>query len=261
MAPAWLRCALISISLLAACAQPEPSVQAPTPSEPALVASKIPVDASPGLSLATPSDRGLILLMEERAALMPSIGVAPLAETPREAGEYELRIWYRRPERRFFLRFWNEGEAVHGAAWVWWTAGGDAHYVHAEIDDWVDCPIAIPAGQVEGCRVHFPANQRWADALARFEASAVWTLPDMSEVGLGFDADEEFHELLLVELRDGARTRNYYYRDFEDLGDPPPEIEAVLALRQAMWDALSEAEWAYDVSGEPVKTRHPAPGS
>jgi hypothetical protein len=231
-------------------------LRAPTPSEPAAVASKIPADASAGLSLEAPTDPGLILLLEERAALMPSIDVAPLAEIPREAGEYELRIWYRRPERRFFLRFWNEGETVHGAAWVWWTAGGDAHYVHAEIDDWVDCPTAIPAGEVEGCRIHFPATQSWADELARLEASAVWTIPDMAEVGLVFD-DAEFHELLLVELREGARGRNYYYRDFEDLGDPPPEIEHVLALRQAMWDTLSTAEWEYDVSGEPVKTRRP----
>ncbi|PRP96180.1 hypothetical protein [Enhygromyxa salina] len=255
---------LLVLPLVFACAPPPPPVTPEPIPEPV---TKIPAEASPGLQPASESAPGIATILEERALLLEAFGVPALEDLTIAPDNYEVRVFYRRPERRLALRLWTEAGALRGAAWVWWTAAPESdnsHYVHMEIDDWVDCPEAVRAGEsdVEGCRVHFPAGHTWDTALANFEAHELWTLRGVSELGSD-PSDPDFYEVLLVELRDSARLRRYYHRDCEEQGSR--EADVALALTQALWDVFAPAEWDYErdwsygEDGELIKARRPLP--
>jgi hypothetical protein len=248
-----------------ACTPPPPTeVPEPTP----VPVTKIPADASPGLLPASESAPGIATVLEERAHLAQAFGLPALEDLTLGPDDFEVRVFYRRPERRLALRLWSDAGELRGAAWVWWTAVAESdnnNYIHMEIDDWVDCPDPVRAGtsDVEGCRVHFPAGHTWTSALAGLEAHELWTLPDASELAGGQPTDPEFYEVLLVELRDSVRLRRYYQRDFEESG--AREADVALALVQALWGAFEPAEWdydhewSYDDDGVLIKARRPAP--
>lgn len=245
-------------------AEPSPSSSEQT-SEPAPApssAGKLSADADAGLPPDDLSDPAMVLLTREQLQVLAAAGLEQLAETP-PAGEFEVRVWYRLAERRLFLRLWSVDAQLHGAAYLWWHATqNEVDYQHLELDGWVDCPTpktqVVPETQeaMSMCRVHPPEGHDWGPALAKLERHQLWTLPDAQQLE-GALLDEEVFEVLLVELRDGQQLRRYHYRDIEL--DPRPQAQVALELVQATKDAFFELEWDYDESGEPIKTRRPAP--
>ena len=231
----------------------EAETEAPEPVE----GAKISASASPGFGVEREGDPELALILPEVRALEQAFGLPGFGQRALEGDDFELRLYYRLPERRLAIHLWSEAGALGGAAWVWWTtSGSEVDYVALEIDDWVDCPEPRTLGGTTGCRVRFAEDHDWGPSLAVLEQQPLWTQPDQRERPEPL-TDEEVFEVLLVEQADSGRQRRWAWRDFEL--DPREEARTAEALRSAMWTVFEGAEWAYDEADEPIKDRRPAP--
>lgn len=240
-----------------ACARPVPTTT-PTPTqedsesteaEPAVspTSNEAPARVDPthlGLDLDAKHDPDLARLLRERDELEQLHGLAPLGASPLPEGAFEVRIWFRRPERRLAFRLWSDGDAIRGEARLWWSATRDADYVHAELTDWVDCRDRRSGVEIEACTIEMPVDFDWPAALRSLEAVDLWSLPHEPHV-----VGDEGYDSLLVELRDGPRFRAHHhaFMSAEDEEATPGQ------LVQALWPIASAAEWPYDEQGNPIK--------
>jgi hypothetical protein len=169
--------------------------------------------------------------VNEAAALLP------LHTTELPEGDREVRIWIDHgigsPHQLYRL---IDNGAVSGELVLHWrapppdSASGDRVGETSH-----DLMLYMLEGRCEGfrraadtgvCRARFTRPPDWAAALAQAEASDLWTLPDEADL-----PDEGYVTVdgwgLVVELRDGAEYRAYYYGNPDLRPDQPEAVRAV----------------------------------
>lgn len=173
-------------------------------------------------------------ILESRDSITVAAGLKPLASSPLEAGEKEIRIWigeglgipenlYRIVQRKDrvtgeLIFFWNlgyrggadPGEPDFNAVMLYSLAG--------------QCTTVGRSGNAHACHARLMTEPDWKSILARMERSQLWTLPDEKE--LPPDSFVTFDGWgMVVEIRDGDHYRAYHYSN-PDAHQHPASVRA-----------------------------------